>query len=289
MNAVRERHRGNRLKGAVAVLAVTALALGFRTLAAAQNYAGRPSAEEDAAAEGASSEADSLTERSTSGSATFSTFEAPIVTTPVVGGSENQPSPLTSPTSDEETPCANCDQDPDAPAGEAGIMHDAAGYSPRDPEFDTDDVVASWIGLSLLRDRRRLKSGEYANGLLIVDVQADSPAARAGLQPPTEGKVREVAEMATVAAGMVFPPAMLGAVVISSTQLDESYDMIIGVDGDRVTNTFDFENHLRAVQPGEIIYLNIVRNGLRRQVPVYLPPDTENRYRCDSLPCFTPP
>src|SRR5215471_18805903 len=116
MNAVREWRRANRLKGAVAALGVTTLALGLQTLAAAQNYAGRPPAEKDAAADGASSEAGSLTERSTSDSATFSTFEAPIVTVPVAGGNENQPSQLATSPSVEETRCASCDQDSDAPA-----------------------------------------------------------------------------------------------------------------------------------------------------------------------------
>jgi S1-C subfamily serine protease len=164
-----------------------------------------------------------------------------------------------------------------------------ASYPPPDSEFDADEVTTSWFGLSFVQDRRKLKSGGYANGLLIVDVQANSPAAKAGLQPPIEGKAREAAEMATLAAGVVFPPAMLGVAVISSTQLDQSYEMIIGVDGDRITNILDFDNHLRVVQPGEIIYLNIVRDGIRQQVPVYIPPDTDTRYRCDLLPCFSPP
>ena len=276
MNAVRQRHRGNRLKGAVAAaLGVAALALGLRTLVAAQNDAGKSSAGEDAATEGASSEAASLTERGTSDSSTFSTFEVPAVTTPVAGGNDDQPLRAATPASIEGTPCASCDQDPDAPIGEAGIP-DTASYIAQDSAFDADDVTSSWIGLSLIQDRRKLKSGEYANGLLIVDVQAGSPAAKAGLQPPIEGKAREVAEMATLAAGMVFPPVIVGVAIISSTQLDWSYDMIIGIDGDRIKNMLDFEDHMRAVQPGEIIYLNIVRNGTRQQVPVYVPADTDN-------------
>jgi S1-C subfamily serine protease len=44
--------------------------------------------------------------------------------------------------------------------------------------------------------------------------------------------------------------------------------MIIGVDGARVVNYLDFEDRMRDVQPGEIVYLSIVRNGDRVQVPV---------------------
>ena len=143
MNAVRHRRRGNRLKGAVAALGVAALALGLRTLVAAQNYTGRSSAEEAAATEGASSEPDSPTVRGTPDSATFSTFEAPTVTAPVVGGSENQPlRPATSP-SIEETPCTSCDQQPDTPVGDTGLMPDAASYTAQNPELDADDVATS--------------------------------------------------------------------------------------------------------------------------------------------------
>lgn len=159
---------------------------------------------------------------------------------------------------------------------------DVANYAVQDSEFDLDDVATSWIGLSLSRDRRRLKSGAYASGLLVIAVEAGSPAANAGLQPPIEGKVRKVVEMATLAAGMAFAPAMIGAAIVNSTQLDESYDMIIGVDGNRIMNVVDFEDHLCTVRPGEIVYLNIVRNGLRQQVPVSIPLDMATPY-CASV------
>jgi S1-C subfamily serine protease len=148
-------------------------------------------------------------------------------------------------------------------------------YGTQDFELDADEVTNSWIGLSLAPDRRKLKSGGYADGLLIVDVQANSPAAEAGLEPPLEGKARVAAEVAATAAGMVFPPAIVGAAIIRSTKLDESYDMIIGVDGDRITDISDFENHLRGVRPGEVVYLNLVRNGIRRQVPVSIPAEMD--------------
>jgi S1-C subfamily serine protease len=49
-------------------------------------------------------------------------------------------------------------------------------------------------------------------------------------------------------------------------QVGESYDMIIGVDGSRVTNFLDFQDRMRDLQPGEIVYLSVVRNGKRLQV-----------------------
>jgi S1-C subfamily serine protease len=146
-----------------------------------------------------------------------------------------------------------------------------ASFDAEDSDFDPDEVATSWIGLSLTRDHRKLNSGAYANGLLIVDVQTGSLAASAGLQPPTEGKARTAAEVASMATGMLFPPALVGAAIIQSTELDESYDMIIGVDGDRVTSIREFDDHLRIAQPGEVVYLNIVRNGVRLQVPISIP------------------
>ena len=49
-------------------------------------------------------------------------------------------------------------------------------------------------------------------------------------------------------------------------QVGESYDMIIGVDGSRVTNFLDFQDRMRDLQPGEIVYLSVLRDGKRVQV-----------------------
>ena len=56
-------------------------------------------------------------------------------------------------------------------------------------------------------------------------------------------------------------------------QVGESYDMIIGVDGSRVTNFLDFQDCMRDLQPGEVIYLSVVRNGKRLQVTMPVPAD----------------
>ena len=56
--------------------------------------------------------------------------------------------------------------------------------------------------------------------------------------------------------------------MIDYTEVGESYDMIIGVDGSRVTNFADFEERMRNVQPGELVYFSVVRNGKRIQIPV---------------------
>jgi S1-C subfamily serine protease len=103
-------------------------------------------------------------------------------------------------------------------------------------------LEAPQLGLRLREDRRELKSGASATGLLIVAVRNGSPAANAGL------------------AGL--------QVILKKRQLVIGGDLIIAVDGSRVANFLDFENGIRDAQPGEIVYLTIVRAGLRRQVAV---------------------
>ncbi len=137
-------------------------------------------------------------------------------------------------------------------------------------EFMSEGSDTSPIGVELREDRRRLSGGGQADGLLILKVHSGSPAAQAGLRGySTTG--HSVLEGAAVAAAMVFPPAVLAIAVLDQTHVGESYDMIIGVDGNRVTNYLDFEDHMRDAKPGDVVYLSIVRNGKRVQIAVPLP------------------
>jgi hypothetical protein len=137
-------------------------------------------------------------------------------------------------------------------------------------DFMSEGDLTSPLGIEVREDKRRLKSGGEAQGLLIVDVFAGSPAARAGLHPYHRA-VRDALETAAVAGAMFCPPAVLLVPVFDQVRLGESYDLIIGVDGSRVTNFLDFQERLRDVQAGEIVYFSIVRNGKRMQIPVPLP------------------
>lgn len=126
------------------------------------------------------------------------------------------------------------------------------------------------IGMELREAHRRLKTGETAGGLLIVKVEKDSAAARAGLRPYKRAE-HTVLEGIAIGAAMVFPPAILAVPVIDYSGVGESYDMIIGVDGSRVCNVLDFEDRMRNIQPGQTVYFNVVRNGQRIQLPVPIP------------------
>jgi hypothetical protein len=137
-------------------------------------------------------------------------------------------------------------------------------------EFMSEGTDTSPIGLELREDRRKLSGGGQADGLLIVKVHSGSPAADAGLHAySTAGHA--VLEGAAVAAAMLFPPAVLAIAVLDQTHIGESYDLIIGVDGKRVTNYLDFEDELRDIKPGDVVYLSVVRNGKRVQIAVHVP------------------
>ncbi len=141
-------------------------------------------------------------------------------------------------------------------------------------DFVSEGEETSPIGVQLRETRRKLKGGEEADGLLVVKVVRNSPAAKAGLKP-YHRIAQNMLTGATIAAAMVFPPAILILPVLDYTQLGESYDMIIGVDGARVTNFIDFEERMRGVQPGQLVYLSVVRNGRRIQVEVSMPPNAQ--------------
>jgi S1-C subfamily serine protease len=134
-------------------------------------------------------------------------------------------------------------------------------------EFISEGDGSSPLGVELREDQRKLNSGEIANGLTIVGVRSGSAAAKGGLHA-CRRTAHAVLEGAAVLAMYFFPPAVLAVPLLEQVNLGDSYDMIIGVDGARVVNYLDFEDRMRDVQPGEIVYLSIVRNGDRVQIPV---------------------
>jgi hypothetical protein len=138
-------------------------------------------------------------------------------------------------------------------------------------EFMNEGVNASPLGVELEEGARRGRNGHEVDGLLVVALQPGSPADRAGVQAGHRA-AHDMVEGAAVAASLVFPPAVLAVPVIETMQLGENYDLIIGIDGNRVTNFMDFQDRMRDALPGETVYLNILRSGKRLQVPVVMPP-----------------
>ncbi len=136
--------------------------------------------------------------------------------------------------------------------------------------MEEEGSESSPLGIEMQEDQRKLDDGEIANGLLVVGVVPGSPAAAAGLHA-FHRTARNIIEGTAIAAALVFPPAVAVVPIIESVNFHESYDLIIGVDGVRVANFLDFDDRMRDVQPGEIVYLSVVRNGRRVQLPVSVP------------------
>jgi hypothetical protein len=137
-------------------------------------------------------------------------------------------------------------------------------------EFISYGDNTSPLGMEVREGQRQLKSGEAADGLLIVEIVGGSPAAQAGLRAYRH-LATDLLQAGSVAAALIFPPAVLAVPIFEQVHVGDSYDLIIGVDGNRVTNFLDFEDRMREVQPGEIVYLSIVRNGERMQILVHVP------------------
>jgi hypothetical protein len=134
-------------------------------------------------------------------------------------------------------------------------------------QFDDDGELSTPFGMQLREAKRSLKTGEEADGLLITAVEKGSPAAAAGLHPYSHMVHDALAGAAVVGSLMPFGQAAILLIpALDMMQVGESYDMIIGVDGSRVTNFLDYQDRMRDLQPGEIVYLSVVRNGKRLQV-----------------------
>jgi hypothetical protein len=137
-------------------------------------------------------------------------------------------------------------------------------------EFIAEGENTSPLGLELREAQRQLKDGEKADGLLIVRVMPNSPAAKAGLRSYHK-TAHDLLEGTAVAAALIFPPAVIAVPLIDGLSVGESYDMVIAVDGTRITNFLDFEEQMRDLRPGDVVYLSLVRDGVRMQVPVSIP------------------
>ncbi|HXZ88910.1 MAG TPA: PDZ domain-containing protein [Candidatus Binataceae bacterium] len=147
------------------------------------------------------------------------------------------------------------------------------GFDPRLhslQEFMSEGSNSSPLGIEVRQAQAKLASGHIAEGLLIVDVTQNSPAARAGLHP-FRRTVSDVLKGVMVAGALFFPPAVILVPVMDQVHIGESSDLIIAVDGARVVDYMQFADRMRDVRPGEIVYLSVVRDGARLQVPVKLP------------------
>ncbi|GEM_PF-1853512 len=137
-------------------------------------------------------------------------------------------------------------------------------------EFLMNGSYTSVLGIEVREGSAPLADGTEVEGLVVQSVLPGSPAARAGIQP-YRATTHYLIDGAFAAASLVFPPAMLVMAAVDQSRIGTSFDLVIGVDGVRVTNVLEFDDQVRNVKPGDIVYLNIVRGGKRLQIPVEMP------------------
>jgi len=193
------------------------------------------------------------------------TAEIPPANSPNSAGASQQQSPSTPPNS----------QPPNESSEVTRYQEEQSGLPPEQlrslQQFDSEGELSTPFGMQLREARRTLKSGEEADGLLVTTVEKGSPAAAVGLHAYSHSVHDALAAAAMV--GAVFSGGLAVVVIpaLDYMQIGESYDMIIGVDGSRVTNFLDFQDRMRDLQPGEMIYLSVVRDGKRVQVTMPVP------------------
>jgi S1-C subfamily serine protease len=126
------------------------------------------------------------------------------------------------------------------------------------------------LGIQVTDGESKLTRGPSVTGIKVVRVDPGGPAAIAGLQ--SERMVVRTALTAALAVGGLFvPPAMVVAILVSQSDVGESHDLIIAVDGERTRNIVDLQDALSRADDGEIVYLVVVRAGRRQYVAVRLP------------------
>jgi hypothetical protein len=212
---------------------------------------------------------------------------APFALRPLPTSAQEGSSPSVLPPSTTEIPPAVLPQSQNAaaPFGAPPDIYNSAGGSPpvvQAPpaelrrelrslsDFMADGDETSSLGMVVREDHRGVNgSGEVA-GLLVVEVLPGTPAAYAGLRGERMG-INSALSGVAFAVSLFFPPAMLAAAAVSGTRVGESYDLIIGLDGERITNYLDFSRRMNLARAGELVYLSVSRNGKRMQIPVRVP------------------
>ncbi len=140
-------------------------------------------------------------------------------------------------------------------------------------DFVNQGVDESPLGIEVREDCSKLQTSQRVCGLAVLDVRHGSPADKAGIKRYT-ALTHDLLDGASVAAALVFPPAIVAVAVIDQSGIGESFDLVIGVDGRRVRHILDFQDLTANVRPGDTVYLTIVRSGKRVQLPVQIPAGT---------------
>jgi S1-C subfamily serine protease len=150
--------------------------------------------------------------------------------------------------------------------GDLGTLDE---YVRGSPDSDSGGSEVTALGISVMDGTAQLKGTGQVKGVRIRSVLPGTAAAIAGLRGERV-VVSSVLTAGFLVAGMLFPPAALGAVIVQDASIGESYDLIIAIDGQRTRNVQELRQALVGAASGELVYLVLVRAGRRYNVVVAL-------------------
>jgi hypothetical protein len=114
-----------------------------------------------------------------------------------------------------------------------------------------------YLGISVLYTVS-IRDEQQVGGLEVMEVDADSPASRAGLKARTP--MTTVGASGATAGELLGPlDAALRPLLAKSGQLGQDGDLIVSIDDHRVTSDSDLPDHLAQLHPGDIVYLTVLR------------------------------
>jgi len=142
-------------------------------------------------------------------------------------------------------------------------------YTNGSPDSELMSGCVALLGIDVMNGQARLVNGRSVVGVRITRVFSHDVGAAAGLRSQSVA-ISGFLRAGLVAGSLFFPPAILGAVLVQQSGIGESYDLIIGADGQRTHDVPELMEALREAVRGELVYLVIVRKGQRESVIVRL-------------------
>ena len=129
---------------------------------------------------------------------------------------------------------------------------------------------ALFLGMRLRKQQVELDSGRKIQGLEVLEIIPGTPAANAGLHASRQ-IFRNILKVTAPEASNMFLLARFMEPVAAVMSLGETPALIIAVDASRVTGVEEFEDQIREIEPGEIIYLTVLHDHNRQQIRLLLP------------------
>jgi hypothetical protein len=151
----------------------------------------------------------------------------------------------------------------DDPRG-LGTVDEYVRDSP-DSKLMSKDIAP--LGIEVMNGRARLHDGRSVAGVRIIRVLSHDVGAAAGLRSQNVA-IPQLLTAGLVVGSLFFPPAILGVFLVQQSGIGESYDLIIAADGQRTHDVPELTEALREAVRGELVYLVIVRKGLREHLVV---------------------